>query len=100
MAYVKKVPQRQCLGCGEHYPKSELIRIVRSPEGEISLDFKGKKSGRGAYICRKAACLRRVRKNRRADSSLGVAIPEEVWAAMDAELAADTPPAKNKDMQG
>ena len=47
---VRKIPQRQCLGCNEHKPKAELLRVVKSPEGEISLDFTGKKSGRGAYI--------------------------------------------------
>ena len=57
----RKIPMRQCLGCNEHKPKMELIRIVRSPEGEISLDLSGKKSGRGAYICRNMSCLKKVR---------------------------------------
>ena len=78
---------RQCLGCNEHKPKIELIRILRTPEGEITLDFTGKKSGRGAYICKNPACLKKLRKNRRAESNLGVSIPEEVWDALEAALA-------------
>jgi predicted RNA-binding protein YlxR (DUF448 family) len=78
---------RQCLGCNEHKPKIELIRILRTPEGEITLDTTGKKSGRGAYICKNPACLKKLRKNRRAESNLGVSIPEEVWDALEAALA-------------
>ena len=83
----KKIPMRQCLGCNEHKPKTELIRILRTPEGEITLDTTGKKSGRGAYICKNPACLKKLRKNRRAESNLGVSIPEEVWDALEAALA-------------
>lgn len=83
----KRIPERQCLGCGEHKPKPELIRIVRSPEGAISLDFTGKKSGRGAYVCRSAACLKKTRKSHRAENTLGVSIPDEVWDAMEKEIA-------------
>ena len=79
---------RQCLGCNEHKPKIELLRVVRSPEGEISLDFRGKKSGRGAYICRDVKCLRRARKSRRIDKNLECEIPEEVYDAMEAEMEA------------
>ena len=85
---IKKIPMRQCLGCNEHKPKIELLRVVRSPEGEISLDFKGKKSGRGAYICRDVKCLRRARKSRRIDRNLECEIPESVYDAMEAELEA------------
>ncbi|MBQ8331892.1 MAG: YlxR family protein [Clostridia bacterium] len=84
---VKKIPQRQCLGCNEHKPKKELLRVVRSPEGDISLDFTGKKSGRGAYICRDVRCLKKARKSRRIDRSLDCAIPEEVYDKMESELA-------------
>lgn len=84
---VKKIPQRQCLGCNEHKPKKELLRVVRSPEGEISLDFTGKKSGRGAYICRDVRCLKKARKSRRIDRNLECAIPEEVYDRMEQELA-------------
>lgn len=83
----KKIPMRQCLGCNEHKPKIELIRILRTPEGEITLDTTGKKSGRGAYICKNPACLKKLRKNRRAEVNLGVSIPEEVWDALEAALA-------------
>ncbi len=86
---VKKIPMRQCLGCNEHKPKTELLRVVRSPEGEISLDFTGKKSGRGAYLCRDIKCMRRARKSKRLDRTLEVTIPEAVYDAMEAELAAD-----------
>lgn len=78
---------RQCLGCNEHKPKIELIRILRTPEGEITLDLTGKKSGRGAYICKNPACLKKLRKSRRAEANLGVSIPEEVWDALEAALA-------------
>jgi predicted RNA-binding protein YlxR (DUF448 family) len=83
----RKIPMRQCLGCNEHKPKIELIRILRTPEGEITLDTTGKKSGRGAYICKNPACLKKLRKNRRAEANLGVSIPEEVRDALEAALA-------------
>ena len=83
---IKKIPMRQCLGCNEHKPKVELLRVVRSPEGEISLDFKGKKSGRGAYICRDVKCLKRARKSKRIDRNLACEIPEDVYDRMEEEL--------------
>ena len=61
----RKIPMRQCLGCNEHKPKVELVRILRTPEGEITLDLTGKKSGRGAYLCKNPACLKKLRKSRR-----------------------------------
>ena len=82
----KKIPMRQCLGCNEHRPKVELLRVVRSPEGEISLDFVGKKSGRGAYLCRDVKCLRRARKSLRIDRTLNCTVPAEVYDAMESEL--------------
>ncbi len=84
---IKKIPMRQCLGCNEHKPKPELLRVVRSPEGEISLDFTGRKSGRGAYICRSVKCLRRAQKSRRIDRTLECTILDAVYDAMDAELS-------------
>ena len=57
---TKKVPTRRCTGCGEHFPKNTLIRVLRTPDGEIILDLTGKKSGRGAYICKKAQCLKKA----------------------------------------
>ena len=84
---VRKIPMRQCMGCNEHKPKLELLRVVRSPENEVSLDFTGKKSGRGAYICRSVKCLQRARKNRRLDRVLECEIPETVYDAMEQELS-------------
>ena len=83
---VKKIPQRQCLGCNEHKPKKELLRVVRSPEGEISLDFTGKKSGRGAYICRDVRCLKKARKSKRIERSLECQISDAVYDLMESEL--------------
>ena len=86
---VKKIPMRQCMGCSEHKPKKELLRVLRTPEGEVMLDFTGKKSGRGAYICRDVKCLKKARKSRRIERSLGVSIPEEVYDKMESELEDD-----------
>ena len=85
----KKIPMRQCLGCNEHKPKAELLRVVRSPEEEVSLDFTGKKSGRGAYICRDVKCLRRARKSLRIDRTLGLTVSEAVYDAMESELSSN-----------
>lgn len=84
----RKVPLRQCLGCNEHFPKAELLRVVRSPEGNVSLDFTGKKSGRGAYICKKKTCLAKAHRNGRLQKNLQCEIPEAVYAQMEAELSA------------
>lgn len=83
----KKIPVRQCLGCNAHKPKNELLRVVRSPEGEISLDFTGRKPGRGAYLCPSVACLRKLKKSRRLDRSLECTIPDEVYDGMERELS-------------
>ncbi len=84
----KKIPERQCMGCNEKRPKPELLRVVRDPEGAVSLDFTGKKSGRGAYICKNVACLRKAQKTKRLSRVLECDIPDEVFAAMEAELDA------------
>ena len=86
MATVKKTPMRMCLGCNEMKPKKELIRAVKSPEGEISMDLTGKKSGRGAYICRSIECFRMARKARRFEKAFSCQISEEVYDAMEKEL--------------
>ena len=83
----QKIPMRKCLGCGEMMPKKELIRAVRSPEGEVSLDLTGKKNGRGAYICQSVACLKKARRSGRIDRSLNTVVPEEVYANMERELS-------------
>lgn len=86
MNQVKKIPMRQCMGCNEHKPKGELIRVVRSPEGEIMLDFTGRKNGRGAYLCRNTACLRRAAKSHRIDRVLECTIPDTVYEDMAKEI--------------
>ena len=83
---VRKIPTRRCTGCGEHFPKNTLIRVLRTPEGEILLDLTGKKNGRGAYICKSASCLKKARKSRRIETSLGVVISEELYEKMEEEL--------------
>ena len=77
---------RMCLGCNEMKPKKELVRIVKSAEGEVSLDLTGKKSGRGAYICRDAECLNKARKARRLERSFSCKISDEIYDSMGAEL--------------
>ena len=86
MQKQKKIPMRQCLGCNQHKEKRELIRVVRDPEGNISLDFTGKKSGRGAYICPALQCLKKARKARKIESALECSIPDEVFAEMEASF--------------
>ena len=84
---AKKIPVRRCVGCGEHFPKGELVRVLRTPDGEVTLDLTGKKSGRGAYICKKAACLKKARKSKRIESSLECTIPESVYDRMEEEIS-------------
>lgn len=83
----KKIPMRQCLGCREMKPKRELIRVVRSPEGEISLDFRGKAPGRGVYVCPDPECLKKAQKTRALERSLDTAIPPEVYEALAERMA-------------
>ncbi len=80
---------RMCLGCNEMKPKKEMIRVVRSAEGEISLDFTGKKSGRGAYICKSTGCLESARKARRFEKSFSCRIEDSVYKEMEHELTAE-----------
>jgi predicted RNA-binding protein YlxR (DUF448 family) len=82
----KKIPQRQCMGCRERMDKRELIRVVRTPEGNVQLDFSGKLSGRGAYICPKAECLKKAQKAKALERSLEVPIPEEVYDRLSREM--------------
>lgn len=83
---TRKLPERKCTGCQGRFPKNTLIRVLRTPDGDIVLDLTGKKSGRGAYICRSAACLKKARKARRLESSLECAIPDEIYDRMEEEL--------------
>lgn len=82
----KKVPLRMCTGCAQHKPKKELVRVVRSPQGEIDLDLTGKKSGRGAYLCSDLACLQKARKQRRLEKAFSQQIPDEVYDKLEAQM--------------
>ncbi|MBP3623625.1 MAG: YlxR family protein, partial [Oscillospiraceae bacterium] len=82
----KKIPMRQCLGCREMKPKKELIRVVRSPEGEISLDFKGKASGRGAYVCPDPRCLKKAIKARALERAFSAQIPQEIYERLESQM--------------
>ena len=85
----KKIPMRQCLGCREMKAKKELIRVVRAPDGEtISLDFKGKLPGRGAYVCPDPTCLKKAIKSRALERAFSAAIPPEVYAQLEEEMSA------------
>ena len=86
MPKVRKVPQRQCVGCREMKDKKLLLRVVRSPEGEVSLDFGGKKPGRGAYVCHDLSCLQKARKSKALERAFEVQIPAQVYDAMEKEL--------------
>ena len=83
----KKIPERKCLGCNVSKPKGELARVVRAPDGSVSLDLTGKKSGRGAYVCKSAECLKKCRKRRCIERALEVEISESVYDALIEELA-------------
>jgi len=84
----KKIPMRQCLGCREMKPKRELIRVVRSPEGEISLDFKGKANGRGAYVCPNGGCLAKAVKARALEKAFSSQIPQEIYDNLKKQMEA------------
>ena len=86
----RKIPMRQCLGCRTMFPKRELIRVVRSPEGELSLDFRGKAPGRGAYLCPNPECLKKARKARAIERAFSVSVPEEVYEALEARMEEET----------
>ena len=75
----KRIPMRQCIGCREMKQKRELIRVVKSPQDEISLDFRGKVQGRGAYVCPDMVCLKKAIKSRALERSLDIPIPEEIY---------------------
>lgn len=89
----KKVPLRKCMGCMKQFPKKELVRVVKTKTGdeeyEISLDLTGKKAGRGAYLCKSAACLKAARKAKRIERALECQIPEEVYNKMESEIQND-----------
>jgi len=89
MARVKKVPQRMCVGCRQMKDKKALIRIVRTPEGQILIDPTGKKSGRGAYICPSAQCFKAAVKTKALNKALEQEIPPEVIETLKKELVGD-----------
>lgn len=82
----KKIPMRKCTGCNEMKPKKELVRVVKSPEGEISMDLTGKKSGRGAYVCRNKKCLAAAIKAKRLERAFECSIPAEVYERLEGEM--------------
>lgn len=86
MTQNKKIPERKCLGCGEMRPKRELIKVVRSKDGAVSLDPTGKAAGRGAYICRSEECLKAARRARRFEKAFGCAISDEIYDGLEREL--------------
>ena len=89
MPKVKKIPQRQCVGCREMKDKKALLRVVKAPDGSVSLDFGGKKPGRGAYVCPNEDCLRRAVRSRALSRALETQIPDEVMESLAAALEAD-----------
>ena len=82
----RKIPLRRCTGCNEQKPKKELVRVVRSPQGEIALDRVGKMPGRGAYLCRSTQCLAKARKAKRLERALEAQIPPEVYERIEQEI--------------
>lgn len=82
----KKVPLRKCTGCGEMKPKKELVRVVKTPEGEISLDPTSKMNGRGAYLCKDPQCLRKAQKSKRIEKALSCTVPDEIYNKLEQEL--------------
>lgn len=86
MVSTKKLPQRQCIGCGEMKNKKEMLRILKTPEGEFVLDATGRKNGRGAYLCPSMDCLKKAIKTKGLERSFKMAIPTEVYEALEKEM--------------
>ncbi|MBR2411574.1 MAG: YlxR family protein [Clostridia bacterium] len=87
MQKKKAQPMRKCTGCNEMKEKRELVRIVRDPEGNISVDLTGKKSGRGAYICRDKKCLNAAKRAKRLDRAFECTVPDEVYERLEGEMS-------------
>ncbi len=83
---TKKSPQRQCIGCGEMKNKNELIRVLKTPEGEFTLDSTGRKNGRGAYICPSMECVKKAKKSKGLDRSFKMAVPIQVYDTLETEM--------------
>ena len=86
MPKVRKIPMRTCIAFREEKPKKEMLRVVRSSEGAISLDFSGKLPGRGAYICNSAECVKKLKKYRLLNKTFSADVPEEVYARIEEEF--------------
>ena len=82
----RKIPMRQCLGCNEHRPKAELLRVLRAPDGSVGLDFTGKKSGRGVYICQNPECLEKAYEEHRLERSLKTKVSPEIYEELRKDL--------------
>ena len=87
MTKQKKIPLRRCTGCNQSFPKKDLLRVVRTPEGNVVLDFTGKVGGRGAYVCKKTDCFKKARKANRFKTNLECDIPEELLLALEEEVS-------------
>ncbi len=87
MATARKIPMRQCVGCREMKEKNSLVRVIRTPEGEIIADVTGKKNGRGAYLCRSEDCFQKAVKTKALERSLKTEIPSEVYERLEKEFA-------------
>ena len=85
----KKIPLRRCLGCDTSKPKKELVRVVRTPEGEIRTDLTGKLNGRGAYVCRDPECFRKLRRSKRLDRTFGEHLSDELYDALEKAVTGD-----------
>ena len=83
---MKKIPHRQCIGCGEMKSKKEMIRVLKTTEDEIVIDATGRRNGRGAYICPSMECFKKAVKSRGLERSLKMAIPKEVYEALEKEM--------------
>lgn len=88
MGSVKKIPLRKCIGCGEMKNKKEMMRVIRTPENQVTLDVTGKKNGRGAYLCFSRDCLAKAMKNRGLERSLKIAVGQDVFESLERELGA------------
>lgn len=86
MSTIKKIPMRKCTGCGEMKPKNQLVRVLKTTEGDVVLDLTGKKNGRGAYVCKSDECLKKARKTKAIERSLQISISETVYDQLSKEL--------------
>ena len=86
LSTAKRVPMRQCVGCGEMKPKKELIRVLRTDDGQITLDASGRKNGRGAYLCRNPECLKQAERRKGLERSFQMSIPKEIYESLGKEL--------------